>query len=294
MIVAAVIFMTIFFTNRILMVLEQRKVSDKNYYEINGKKIFFHEAGQGSDLIVLLSGSGIACPFIDMQPIYAPTLQKKSKVLIIDRLGSGLSDDTFESRDIDAVSDELMTVIRKRKQTGRIFLAGHSLAGLFVMRMAQRYPEDISGILLMDSPSILRAANFKDPLPKLLLYMFKYCRILGLLRLYTAAKRLIIGIRGGNSKDEKIEETAMNKNYFSTAMLNERLEINAYGKEILNNQVIPVKSIIVYSNNELSQWETGEYSYFKKLDCYNIETNEHFFHHQNAELIVEKLEKLIS
>lgn len=293
MIVAAVIFMIIFFTNRILTILEERKVSDKNYYEINGKKIFFHEAGQGSDLIVLLSGSGISCPFMDMQPIYASTLQKKARVLIIDRLGSGLSDDTVKDRDIDTVSDELMTVIRDRKKKGKVILVGHSLAGLFVMRMAQRYPEDIFGILLMDSPSIRQAANFKDPLPNLLLYMFKYCRILGLLRLYTALKRIIIGIRGGNSNHAKIEEIALNKNYFSTGMLKERRGINAYGKEILANQVIPVKSIIVYSNNELSQWETEEYSYFKELGFYNIDTNKHFVHHQNADLIVEKLEELL-
>lgn len=286
--------MGIFFTNRILMILEQNKVSGKKYYEKNGKRIFFYEAGQGSDLIVLLSGSGIACPFIDMQPIYASTLQKKARVLVIDRLGSGLSDDTVQSRDIDTVSDELMKVIRARKKTGRIFLVGHSLASLFVMRMAQKYPEEISGILLMDSPSIMRAANFKDPLPKFILYTFQYCRIFGLLRLYTAVKRLSIGIYRGNTKDAKIEEIVMNKNYFSTAMLKERLGIQAYGKKILDNQIILVKSFIVYSNNDLAQWESSEYSYFKNLESFNVDTNKHFFYHQNAELIVKKLEKLMS
>ncbi|GAB2027226.1 alpha/beta hydrolase [Lactovum odontotermitis] len=283
----------IFLIHRLLSFVEQRKIDKRNnYHLINGKKLYFYEAGQGIDLIVLLSGSGIACPFMDMQPLYNSKLQEKCRFLIIDRLGSGISDDAKDERNLDKISVELMSLIEARRGTGRVFLAGHSLAGLIVAGMAQRYPEKVDSILLLDAPSLSNAVNFRDPFPKMLLTVFKYGRILGLARIYSFFGHLFALFSKKYNANVRFQAICLNKSYFSTAMQQERLNIQAYGAAILDGGQIESKTMMISSTQSFTQWNEEDCKIFKDLEQYQLDTRQHFIHQQYSEYVTEKLESL--
>jgi pimeloyl-ACP methyl ester carboxylesterase len=70
--------------------------------------------------------------------------------LLYDRAGTGWSDDVALPRSIDAVTDELRDLLHVRETPGPYLLVGHSLGGAYVQRYAQRFPDDVAGLLLLD------------------------------------------------------------------------------------------------------------------------------------------------
>jgi alpha-beta hydrolase superfamily lysophospholipase len=70
--------------------------------------------------------------------------------LLYDCAGTGWSDDVDLPRSIGAVTDELRDLVHVREVPGPYLLVGHSLGGAYVQRYAQRFPADVSGLLLLD------------------------------------------------------------------------------------------------------------------------------------------------
>jgi len=70
--------------------------------------------------------------------------------IIYDRAGTGWSDDVELPRATDQVTDELRAVVQSSGATAPYLLVGQSLGGLYVQRYAQRFPDEVAGLLLLD------------------------------------------------------------------------------------------------------------------------------------------------
>lgn len=77
-------------------------------------------------------------------------LRQHAKIAVYDRFGYGYSDLTGRKRDIDSITDEVHELLQVSGQKPPYLFVGHSLGALETIRYAQRYPEEVKAILLID------------------------------------------------------------------------------------------------------------------------------------------------
>jgi pimeloyl-ACP methyl ester carboxylesterase len=70
--------------------------------------------------------------------------------VLYDRAGTGWSDPVELTRTAAAVADELRGLLRAAGVPAPYLLVGHSLGGLYIRRYAQRFPDEVAGLLFLD------------------------------------------------------------------------------------------------------------------------------------------------
>lgn len=123
-----------------------------NLYEVAGHRMHLYTEGEGETTVVFASGMGTPSPYADFSPLY-PLVAKFAKVAVYDRFGYGFSDMTGDKRDIDAITDEIHELLQKSGQKPPYVFVGHSLGSLETIRYAQRYPNEVKGIVLIEGGS---------------------------------------------------------------------------------------------------------------------------------------------
>jgi pimeloyl-ACP methyl ester carboxylesterase len=82
-----------------------------------------------------------------------PEVAKTTRVCAYDRAGLGWSDPSPAPRDAQHIATELHTLLQNAQILGPYVLAGWSYGGLYVRAYANQYPEDVAGLVLLDSSS---------------------------------------------------------------------------------------------------------------------------------------------
>lgn len=111
-----------------------------------------YAGGQGDVTVVLASGWGTANPYVDFSPLYEK-LAPHVKFAVYDRFGYGYSETTDQKRDIDTVTEEIHEALQAAGQKPPYVLAAHSLGSLETLRFAQKYPNEVKGIVMLDAGS---------------------------------------------------------------------------------------------------------------------------------------------
>lgn len=62
----------------------------------------------------------------------------------------GRSSLTENKRDADSLADELYKTLEGASFKGLCTIAAHSMAGLTALRFAQKYPDSVEGIVVID------------------------------------------------------------------------------------------------------------------------------------------------
>lgn len=104
--------------------------------------------GQGSPSIVLEAGWGIGRE--SWSPVYK-SLSETSQVLAYDRAGYGSSRSNNIDRDGATIVQELRDLLQSLKIAPPYVLVGHSLGGTYMELYARTYPEEVAGVVLVDS-----------------------------------------------------------------------------------------------------------------------------------------------
>ena len=76
-----------------------------------------------------------------------------TRVCAYDRAGQGWSDDADDPQDGIEAAEDLHTLLAAAGETGPYVLVGHSTGGTYAMTYAARYPEQVAGMVLLDSSS---------------------------------------------------------------------------------------------------------------------------------------------
>ncbi|MDF2474316.1 MAG: alpha/beta hydrolase [Anaerocolumna sp.] len=118
-------------------------------YEINNKMMHLYTGGSGDATVVFAAGWGTVNPYVDYYPLYDET-SKYAKFVVYDKFGYGYSDFTDQPRDLDVIVDEIHELMIKADVKSPYIFVGHSLASLECLRYAQRYPDEVKGIILID------------------------------------------------------------------------------------------------------------------------------------------------
>jgi pimeloyl-ACP methyl ester carboxylesterase len=118
--------------------------------DIGGRRLHLDCTGTGSPTVVLENGLAGRSPL--WARISAAT-GGTTRVCAYDRAGTGWSDSAPGPRDSVAVAADLHRLLAVAGERGPYVLAGHSTGGVYAMTYAARHPEQVAGLVLLDSAS---------------------------------------------------------------------------------------------------------------------------------------------
>jgi pimeloyl-ACP methyl ester carboxylesterase len=124
-------------------------------YDVGGHRLHLDCTGSGGPTVVLMSGLG---EFSAGWARIAPAVAGTTRVCAYDRAGQGWSDDGSEPQDGVTAASELHTLLARAGEDGPYVLVGHSIGGDYAMTYADRYPEQVAGMVLLDTTSPYRTA----------------------------------------------------------------------------------------------------------------------------------------
>jgi pimeloyl-ACP methyl ester carboxylesterase len=104
--------------------------------------------GSRGPTVILEPGGG---GFAASMGVIVPAVARDSRVCVYDRAGRGWSDPATTPPDAAAIATDLHTLLDRAHVPGPYVLAGHSFGGLYVRAYAARYPDEVAGLVLVDS-----------------------------------------------------------------------------------------------------------------------------------------------
>jgi pimeloyl-ACP methyl ester carboxylesterase len=115
--------------------------------DVGGHRLDITCIGSGSPTVVLEPGLGESATA--MARWIAPAVAPTTRICAYDQAGHGRSDAAPEGQ-TDAARD-LDVLMQRVGIPGPYVIAGHSMGGLFALDYVQRFPEEVAGVVLIDS-----------------------------------------------------------------------------------------------------------------------------------------------
>ena len=81
----------------------------------------------------------------------ASAVAADTRVCVYDRAGRGWSDDANGPQDAAHIAADLHTLLDRAQIPGPYVLAGHSFGGLYTLSFAAQFPDQVAGMVLLDS-----------------------------------------------------------------------------------------------------------------------------------------------
>lgn len=143
--------LVVFIFHRIMLNKEKELISEPlgEMIEVDGGQMCIYTEGSGKHTIVFMSGYGTPSPILDFRPVY-DRLTDDFRIVVVEKFGYGFSDETDDSRDIDMMLSQTRKALAGAGIEGSVILCPHSASGLEALRWAQKYPEEIEGIVALD------------------------------------------------------------------------------------------------------------------------------------------------
>jgi len=116
--------------------------------DIGGRRINLHCTGAGRPTVILMAGLfSWSAVWYKTQPVIAG----ETRVCAFDRAGYGFSDPGPRPQILSEVVDDLHAALRAGSIPGPYVLVGHSLGGLEARLYRQRWPDEVAGMVLVDT-----------------------------------------------------------------------------------------------------------------------------------------------
>ncbi|MEW9093473.1 MAG: alpha/beta hydrolase [Clostridiaceae bacterium] len=120
--------------------------------EVDNESMHVYSMGNGEETIVLLAGHGVPLPSADFAPLMRE-LSKKYTVVTVEYFGVGFSDETDKPRTCENYMNEIRTSLDKAGFKPPYILMPHSISGIYSEYYATKYPEEVKGMILLDTTS---------------------------------------------------------------------------------------------------------------------------------------------
>src|SRR5690625_4935126 len=118
-------------------------------YNVEERHLLLDCSGTGSPTVVFLPAAGMVG--LDYLNIHSK-VSKRTTSVIYDRAGTGWSDQVKLPRSALEVTDELRSLLHAAGVPAPYLFVGHSLGGIYARRYAQRFPDEVAGMLLLEPP----------------------------------------------------------------------------------------------------------------------------------------------
>jgi pimeloyl-ACP methyl ester carboxylesterase len=124
--------------------------------DVGGYRLHINCTGSGSPTVVIQPGGG---DFSSGMAWIAPAVAAHTRVCVYDRAGRGWSEPPDSPQDASQIATDLHTLLQRAHVPGPYVLAGHSFGGLYVLTHADRYPDDVAGLVLIDATNPATTAD---------------------------------------------------------------------------------------------------------------------------------------
>jgi len=279
------------------------KELDKKYskkIEVNGHQMSFNIVGEmNNKTIVILPGLASPSPIIEFKPL-TENLSDKYKIVIPEPFGYGYSDIVGTNRTIENIINELHECTMKLG-IEEYYLMGHSLGGLYSLKWANTFPNEVKGFVGLDSSvSGIERNQGSEPEGLITVYeSYKRYFKLGLGRIYYLFKPLSLDQTYTNYTDDELKAFRI----LST--------IKAYNDDIMSDvyqfqenikklngvkfpDSVPVLNILSSENVELIPiWNELHYEVLgnNTLNEVIILEGPHYIHFKQREAIAKKIKE---
>jgi pimeloyl-ACP methyl ester carboxylesterase len=130
--------------------------------DVGGYRLWVHCAGQGSPTVIVEAGystSGREWSTV------ASAIEKTTRICVYDRAGLGQSDRAPIPRTSVDMAQDLHTLLVNARITPPYILVGHSIGGFNVRMFASQYPDEVAGMILVESSHPDQWTTFQAVLP---------------------------------------------------------------------------------------------------------------------------------
>jgi len=119
-------------------------------YVVQGHRMHLWCQGEGGPTVVLFNGLGeISTSWAHI----TDQVRSTTRVCAYDRAGQAWSEDVATPEDGIQAATDLHALLAAAHEDGPFVLAGHSIGGPYAMTYAAHYPEQVAGLVLLDSSS---------------------------------------------------------------------------------------------------------------------------------------------
>lgn len=158
-IAVVLVLLTVSYINHKIQLSKEDELFNTNgtLVQVNGHNMNIYTAGNplGEFTLVFMSGAGTCSPTLDFKSLYS-LFEKDYRIAVVEKAGYGFSDISDSPRDIDTMLDETRTALQKAGIDGKYVLFPHSMSGLEALYWANKYPDEVEGIVGLD-PAVPQA-----------------------------------------------------------------------------------------------------------------------------------------
>lgn len=116
--------------------------------DVGGYRLHIYCMGEGGPTVILDAGGGNSS--FDWDQVQ-PGIAKCTRVCSFDRAGSGWSDESPNPRTSKYMVEELHALLKNANTPPPYILVGHSFGGVNARLYASTYPDEVAGVVLVDS-----------------------------------------------------------------------------------------------------------------------------------------------
>src|SRR5215207_2258679 len=183
--------------------------------DVGDYSLHLYCTGEGGAPTVVMD-SGLGGTVLDWQ-LVQPEVAKFMRVCTYDRAGMGWSDPGAQPRTSQQIVKELHTLLGNAGVQGPYVLVGHSFGGTNVQVYASQYPDEVAGMVLVDSAledeRTVTLTKSLQPSPVLL----KILATIGVTRLSYTLGGEAPGLTSPNLVDEQAAISSHRKDVFAAA-----------------------------------------------------------------------------
>lgn len=116
--------------------------------DVGDHRLHLRCAGTGSPTVVFEAGGGEMSSNLGL---LTPAVARTTRICTYDRAGRGWSEPDPTPSTGSRIASDLHALLHRSGISGPFVLAGHSFGGLYVQSFAAQYPDEVAGLVLVDS-----------------------------------------------------------------------------------------------------------------------------------------------
>ena len=262
---------------------------------VDGRQVHLLCQGQGSPAVILESGMpGTSLGWASV----IEDIASFARVCAYDRAGWGWSEAGPQPRTISNITRELRDLLRTAKVGPPYVLVGHSFGGLIVQVYASQFPDEVAGMVLVDSshPDLARRSGSLDRMGRVA-FRLKLLAPLGI-------ARFLIDVPSGNPESRPSSVRAMEKELLETTrsfwtMASERAGL----RESLNQAAedrprLGRKPLVVLTEGRrrMEFWHAMQEQFTELSDNSEwqvVDGAGHFIHQDEPDIVVDAVRRVV-
>ncbi len=190
--------------------------------DVNGHKMHVYAMGSGEKTVVLLPGLGVSLPSADFGPLMR-ALAKDYTVVCVEYFGIGFSEQTDAPRTNENYTEEIRIALAKARFKAPYILMPHSASGVYCEYYAAKYPQEVSGLVMLDTTSTAKV-KAKNP-PRFIYDIAKLQQACGMTRLNSVLIPPMQKTENGYTEKEIKDYKAFSSHVLNNTMIDQSLRL---------------------------------------------------------------------